>query len=373
MEDNRPPLNNQPPQDPVAITPAQLIPKKKLPSSKPLRTYEGDVAEVLAKRNTSSLTMALAESKKKQGRETLSSNNETENSRVGIKLILLLSSLVLIVGGGLAAYYFYSISPLSPSTKPIDTTPAYKSLIPSDSQSSTEVRSVNSTDIIAKIKSELAKDQPPNTIRELILVTMTTSTNSDNTKTQKLTRIPIQTIITNLGIKMPDILYRSLNKDWMLGIYANNSGQKSAFVIVTNDFYQNIFSGMLQWENLMADDLKDFIILPNAQIIPDFSTTLQKPAPTKIASSSAATSSSASSAVVRTSTSTEQGGLKYFVIHGQFADKIIKNKDIREFSAPNGDVIFLYSFLDNNRLIFTVDESLITEIMSRLERQAYVR
>ncbi len=74
--------------------------------------------------------MALAESKKKQGRETLSSNNETENSRVGIKLILLLSSLILIVGGGLAAYYFYSISPLSPSTKPIDTTPARKLDIP---------------------------------------------------------------------------------------------------------------------------------------------------------------------------------------------------------------------------------------------------
>ena len=63
----------------------------------------------------------------------------------------------------------------------------------------------------------------------------------------------------------------------------------------------------------------------------------------------------------------------YTTLSGQFVDKIIKNKDIREFVASNGKIIFLYSFLDNTRIVFASDESLIAEIMTRLEKQANMR
>jgi hypothetical protein len=63
----------------------------------------------------------------------------------------------------------------------------------------------------------------------------------------------------------------------------------------------------------------------------------------------------------------------YIILRGSFIDRIIKNKDVREFTAGNGDVIFLYSFIDSTKLVVTGSESALSEILNRLEQQAFVR
>ena len=58
---------------------------------------------------------------------------------------------------------------------------------------------------------------------------------------------------------------------------------------------------------------------------------------------------------------------------GSFKDKIIKNKDVREFSDISGNTLFLYSFINNNTIVIARDEGALGEIINRFENNAYVR
>jgi hypothetical protein len=62
-----------------------------------------------------------------------------------------------------------------------------------------------------------------------------------------------------------------------------------------------------------------------------------------------------------------------FTLRGQFQDRIIKNKDVREFVTANGTLLFLYSFIDTTHLVVSGSESALGEIVGRLEKQAFVR
>jgi hypothetical protein len=61
------------------------------------------------------------------------------------------------------------------------------------------------------------------------------------------------------------------------------------------------------------------------------------------------------------------------VIRGNFIDRIVQNKDVREFVTSDGKIIFLYSFIDNTKLVVTGSEATLSEILRRLEQQTYVR
>ena len=340
---------------------------------KPLRTYEGDVANILAKRNTSAVTIALAESKRSKGGEILGNRDDLDSSQTGKKIIIIVISLLIVAAGIFGAYYLYSISPLAPSPVVQKIVQGYSSVIPVDSQTVIKVDPTAPNDMRDKIAAEITKNQAPNTIRELVLVT-TDNTNPKNPVTR---RIQTQDIATAMSISMPDILYRSLTPSWLLGIYANAYGQKSFFVVATNNFFQNAFAGMLQWENIMADDLKSYLVpvtindIANTRVIAPTA----KPATSTKTISTTTTPSRLSSTTIQNvpDMSAIPSLPTYTTLSGLFVDKIIKNKDLREFVASNGKIIFLYSFLDNTRIVFASDESLIAEIMTRLEKQANMR
>ena len=62
-----------------------------------------------------------------------------------------------------------------------------------------------------------------------------------------------------------------------------------------------------------------------------------------------------------------------FTLKGSYKDKIVRNKDVREYISENDHIIFLYSFLSNDKLIITNDEQALENIILRLEKNAFVR
>ncbi len=304
---------------------------------KTLRTYESDVAAVLARRNTSAVTMALAESKRKQAQEIIATNSASESSSVGKKILIISLSLVFIAIGILGAYYLYSVSPLAPKPSTPATTPVTNALLPVDSQVVINLPTINKKTLVAAVNAELNGNQQNNTLKSVVLQTIDKSKCTNETCDEiKATPISIQSALAAIGITPPDILVRALNPLWLLGIYSNDLGNKSVFIVVSNNLFQNTFAGMLQWESVMPDDLKDFLLKGSQSY---------------------------------TATSTQI----YPTIRGNFIDRIIKSKDVREYVSADGKLLFLYSFLDNNRLIVATDENIIPEAMSRLEKQDYMR
>jgi len=329
---------------------------------KAIRTYESDVADVLAHKNISTAKIALAENKRQTGEERLGSAAEesTQNSGTGSqglkKALIALVSLLLLAGGGGTAYYLYSISPLAQVATPSQqTSAAATSIIPSDGYSIVAIDNMSPNQIISALKKELSKPTNTNTIQELILV------KSVNGQRVRVTGPDMAKI---MDLQAPDILLRALADSWMIGIYTDSQGQKDLFIVATNDYFQNAFAGMLQWESTMPDDLKQYVYSnPIADIANGALSTPDTSSTASVSSTTMSTTTPATSSTYAPD---------YNVLRGSFVDRIIRNKDVREFVTDSGP-LFLYSFIDNSKLVVTSKESTLNAIFDRLEQKAFVR
>ena len=139
---------------------------------------------------------------------------------------------------------------------------------------------------------------------------------------------------------------------------------------------------MLQWERVMADDFRQYLNIStytsrSADTIPSTILPLSATVTTIATSTNGTTTPSINSVKTASSsiaTSTVDTYIqKYLPIQGQFIDRIIKNKDVREFVNEENQILFLYSFINNDKLIIARDEATLSEIISRLEKQAFSR
>lgn len=364
----------------------ELTPKVPVPPSptaeneiRPLRTYESDVADVMSHKMPSVASMAMAEQKRATGKDGLRNNSAPTPSPAPVapgtqvasgpvthtirNLIFSILSLILIGGGGYAAYYFYMASPISQKQPTQQTTPKpYVGLMNADARTFIAIDNNAPATVIAKVRAESGKQLPVGTIKELVFTEKDSSGSPTYVSGPKM--------LETMNLQPPDILKRSISALWMYGIYAEGDGSKSAFVIASEDFFQNSFAGMLQWEPVMADDLKMFLAI-QAQPISTVPTIVSSTMAISTTSrSSTATSSASTSAIT---TNLQPFVPTYFAIKGHFEDRIILNKDVREFIGSDGKIVFLYCFVDNSRIVLTQSESALREIITRLEKQTFVR
>jgi len=286
------------------------------PNYKPLRTYESDIAEALARKRTSTTDIVIAESRKKEGNDSIKTKVDSNANK---KMIIVVISLILVIAGLGGGYYLYLRSPLAPG-ETVPEIAIVPSLMPTDSEVTLAIDDESSLQIQRKIQDEFIESQSPGTLREIVPTIV-----MDN----KVLRLPAAEMLRRMEIDPPDALTRSLTSLWMMGVHADKSGEKNLFIIVTTNFFQNTFAGMLSWEQVMADDLK-------AYLYPE---------------------------------QTDQ----YFTVRGKFVDKLVKNRDVRAYQADDGKILFIYSFIDNTRLVITGSESTLEELIARLEKQAFIR
>jgi len=298
--------------------------KKKIQTPQsPLRTYESDVADVLAKKNISTTTIAMAEKRRQTGESSIGTSvkkasglpgNNDDSSSLTKKILIGLAGIILVTIGVVGAFYLYNMSPLA--VQPVTPTPPTPtSMIPTDSRVGLSVDNMLPASIVNTVKTEIGKEQSNNTIEEIVFT---------QTKGTQKYRVSLTDMLSLFNITPPDALTRSLSDTWMLGIYTNNSGVKDVFVVTTVSYFQNAFAGMLQWESVMPDDLRQY--LPASGIV-----------------------------------------------KGSFVDRIVQNKDVREFVTSDGKILFLYSFIDNTKLVIAGSESTLIEILNRLEQKDFMR
>ncbi|MEI8327869.1 MAG: hypothetical protein WCG02_01920 [Candidatus Taylorbacteria bacterium] len=369
-----------------------------------IRTYEGDIANLISRKGTSSADMAIAENKRRTGQDDVIAN--TEPTHTGKNSLIAVISLLLIVVGMVGAYYLYSISPLAPSGTTATTQPAkIPSLVPSDTQFALPIDSLSANQVIKKIQAEVAAPKPANSIEEIVLYT----TDASGSKIRETAA----QMIVRMDIPAPSALTRSLTPSWMLGVYTDENNGRNIFVVVENNFFQNAFSGMLSWEKVMPDDLKQYLysvvpagiantplisattasryanslqnlnsLLPTSTSTSTASTTslatstsTSSPATTKSRSATSTTplATSTSTSVATTSIVVEAPIVPYFTLRGQFQDRMVKNRDVREFITVDNRTLFLYSFIDNSKLVIAPNEKTLAEILTRLEKRSFVR
>jgi hypothetical protein len=348
---------------------------------KAIRTYEGDIADSIQHRQTSQASMVVAAQEKKHEEEVLVVHADEAPKTRGNWLkntLMILGSLILLGAGVAAVYYFYTISPLSvrqpTAPAPVQTAVTVSSIVTPDLQKVADITNQNPSGIINKINQVAQANQlQSGDILEIILG-QEASTTQNGKVSSALERVTGPQFFVLMGLLAPDALTTSLTDQWMLGFYSasNTTPVESApviiatttvatttatsttviattststdtadteftfteppatvatpFIILTNNFFQNAFAGMLSWESTMPSDLSAIFGITPAEWS-----------------------------------------------SGTFHDKLVKNKNVREFTDSSGSVLFLYSFIDNNTLVIAQNEAALTEIITRFENQAYVR
>ncbi|MDB5259592.1 MAG: protein of unknown function with transrane region [Candidatus Taylorbacteria bacterium] len=320
----------------AAGTPAQSAQPVAPQMPKPelvIRTFQSDTVQAIQQKHTSVATIALSESMRKNGSAIIS--NEPSKHYLK-KALFALCSLILLGGGAFGAYYLYLKSPLGQTTPKTAQQDMLPSIVSPDIQKIIDVTDISSKGIVSSVRqtAESTKLQQGQ-MMEMILATKVTAAD----KTQKMQKVTGKDILAQFELTPPDIFARSVTPQWMLGEYQDETG-KVPFIILTNDFFQNAYAGMIKWEPSIVDDM---------------SSIFKYPAPPQGGTGSTTDIAS------------------FFNIRGKFEDATIKNKDVRIFRNESGQTLLMYSFIDKNVLVITTGGNAIRNIVERIEKRTYVR
>jgi len=279
-----------------------------------VRTYKSDVAAALKKGKTSMTDLVMAE-QKKRGVQT----EGKAKSKKNISVIIL--SIVLIIAGASALAWVggYKFR--------LQTTPSGGTSINIPSLIFTEVKGeINITEMADEAVREAIQNEIISTNIRLDSIKNVFFTEDAIIQTQEGMQEYKSVVETSpffeaADISLPGRLDRSLDDEFMFGIHMFNGNQP--FVILKTSYFENAFSGMLEWEPTMAED-----------ILPIFA---------------------------YTGTTT--------IYKTPFQDEVIKNRDLRVLKNGAGKNELLYMFLDKETAIITTNLSTLDEVILRINKR----
>lgn len=336
------------------IQPDELIEKKAATPSeqtlehapRALRTFEEDIADAMRDGKGSVLTVALAEQKRKSDSVTFAVEKTSNIWLIVFGVMFLLAALSVL---GYIGYTKY-IDKISLSKNP-------------------EQNSIIGTNILSAdkvIKVDINKLLPKNGITQSLIyasggsdistrsIQLVVATILDIEKNALLADNKI--LLPRIAPHAPAILSRSLSGNILFGIYSGDTA--TPFIVLRSSSYEGVFSGLLEWEEFMSDDLFTFmgVSLPN-------STQSAETVPSSGLINVASSSASSSSAIVTEASP----GIKPSVRDiNKFVDRTIKNKDVRVLQDDTGRIYFIYGFANPDTVIMTTSVESFFEISSRL-------
>ncbi len=285
---------------------------------RPLKTYRGDAEEAIQRQKESIASMALREQKKRAVEKefepppAISPENQ--------KRIMVIAAVVVgiaTVGGGIFALVRYGNFSFT-KTKPGDTVvvknnSAAPSLISSRYEREVDVAAVTSKNALAQVVAEeTGKTQEAGSITNIFL----TQTRSGLVAGKDT--VSTETFLSTFFTDAPDPLKRSLDNNFMLGVYYDSGQKGHAFLVFKTNSFETSFAGILSWEKTLPQDLGALI-------------------------------------------GSKEGT-------GGFKDVVIQNKDTRALLDRGQEPVLLYSFIDRNTILVTPDKKTFGNILDILNQ-----
>jgi len=288
-----------------------------------LRTYKNDVAEAIKYGHADSISIALAEQKRRlaEGGTTLSPDSyRQENSFWKTKnILLIIVSLFLILGGvGFVAYQF-----LGQNESPIAYTFKLNTLIKNDSNREINLDEVDVTKLVSLLKNKIETSADAvGSINNLYL----TQTDVAKNKVQ----LNSLAFLGFTGLTLNGDLARALAPEFEFGYYV--AERNIPFLILKTTADNIAFAGMIAWENTIIRTFRNLFFLD------------------KLFEERAIVGTNQRQIVDRTA----------------FRDYILQNRDTRILRDLDNKIAFIYSLADKNTIVITTDERAMTEIFQRL-------
>ncbi len=315
----------------------QLTPMQKKSEKKPaipkIRTYKNDIAETIQKKDVSLTTITIAEKNEAKEKKSGVVESTTKNEKSTLKILLFgFGILIFLVFSGL---FLFSLNKKEKLPAPSDSSGFLTNTTNKDSQKRTAATTVVSIipadtekgiglygendNVLKEISKEVKKIAIPDSIENIYLKGLSPV---EGTGLEKRTQSVAGTreLLSVWVNTMPPILARSLSEEFMLGVYTYTSSKNTPFLIFKTNSYEQTLAGMFAWEkNILNDFYRLF-------------------------------------------------GLEIKETRGVFIDKVIDGEDTRILKNTDGEIILVYSFVDENTLIITLNKEAFVAIVSRLRQ-----
>jgi len=286
-----------------------------------IRTYKSDVEETIQTSHISSVNIAIAESKKTQ--EQIQ-KTKVEERKIFINKTIIIVSLVLVFGG-IAAFFIPQLI-LHFQNNQNNTQPQIvdsKPIMIVDLAEKINIKDIDLNRLSTTLQERVS--QSATQLGQIKNIYLTEGTSSQ----EKL--LTASEFLTLIRASAPDQIQRTLEDPYMFGLHNYNGNQ--TFLILKVGEYDTAFSGMLQWETNLWQNFKELFNLGNNDA---------------------------------TSTNSYQIEIK------KFQDATFNNKDCRVVKDDSGNIIFLYSIIDNNTIVITTSTNTLSEIINRVSKARIV-
>lgn len=292
------------------------------PDLKTLRTYQGDVEETIKGKKESVVSIVVAEKESKKEPPNLLPEKKGMGVFVTRGILPLLGIILFVSGVGALVIIYYK---MSSNNAPIEVA-LNSSLIQYTDKKSVDLDAtklpvgISAREIITKnLSSELSKyNKPAGSVLYLQFLYNKVELSSED-------------FFRNVAVSAPPALTRAFGQKYMAGVYSFDTN--GIFLISSVDDYGNAYTGMLKWENSIAEDLP-----------PLFKTS-------------------------------ELSSVSFSVASGTpiFKDDAFNNQDVRILRNSSGETVLVYGFADKNTLIITSDEKIYQAIVNKYRNNKLVR
>lgn len=303
----------------VASTPIIETPQKQ---NRPIiRTYKSDVEGTIQTGHISSINIAMAENKKMLGQIKMT---EVETKKAVINKNILIISVILIIAGALTFFIPKLLIQMQYGAKPLPVeTVSSKPIMLVDVEEKMNIKDINLNRVNTTLKERV--DQSATKLGQIKNIFLT---EGEGTAEKLITSSKFLELIK---ANVPSEIQRTLKDPYMFGLHNYNGNQR--FLILKVGSYDTAFSGMLYWETNLWQDFKELFGLQ----------------------SDISTSSSSFTTEIK-----------------KFQDATFNNKDSRVVKDFLGNIIFLYSIIDENTIIITTSTDTLKEIINRISKARVV-
>jgi hypothetical protein len=216
---------------------------------------------------------------------------------------------VLILAGIIIVVLFFTGS--STSDKPIQQKAAVESIIFADANKELNIADMSPENVVNNLRKEIGQTTLKLGSVENIVFTLTSSSTTE--------LVSVKNFFQAINSSAQDGFVRSLDPNYMYGIHIFD--KNNAFILLKTDSYEKTYSELLDWEkSYMYERLSKVL-----GVEPTQDKLTAKP----------------------------------------FEDEVVKNVDARVLKDDDGNIIFMYAFLNRNYLVITTDEKTFYEVLAR--------
>jgi hypothetical protein len=300
-----------------------------------IRTYKDAVKEALKSDNVSGAKILMAEQRKRsqyKEEEALTSLKTPKNK------IFLVSSIVLIfVTIGIVSFVFYEKNQSQNELSSSGPKQTLKSTFFEPDGTIETASSQLTRNTILKIQQVLSSQLPSGTIQQIVLTKEVKADPDSYLNITKTVPYTTEDFLALIEARLSSTAKKSLDPEFFLGIQALESGNEPFIIFKVNNF-NNVYSGMFDWERTLTVDISS-VFFRNLFLLNQSSTALD----------------------IQNETST-----KPLYDPRDFTDRVIGNTDARLIMNEKDQLLYFYTFIDEEYLYFGTNTLTFKEVRDRI-------